>query len=251
LVSLFLAFVPVQALAGNPLARPVSSKAREHLDLGNKLYGVRSFDEAAAEYKAGELIEPAPVFDYNLGQCFRQLGKYQEAIWHYERFLTRGDPHGEILDAVNSFITQMKGELSKRAMTQPPTEPAPSVPPASSASSQGAPPPQASRHDIEPWYSDRLGWTLAGIGLLGVGIGGALIVTAKNLNDEANSSKSQREYERIQDRASTRNVAGIIVGAGGTALLATGIFRLAFHSPERTSLVLAPSRNGLIVQGNF
>jgi hypothetical protein len=114
------------AARANPLAKPAAAEARNHLVLGNKLYGVRSFDEAAAEYKAGALVEPAPVFDYNLGQCFRQLGKYQEAIWHYERFLTRGNPQGELLDAVNGFIAQMKSELEKRAMTQKPTEPAPS-----------------------------------------------------------------------------------------------------------------------------
>lgn len=70
----------VGAARAAPLARPASPEAQEHLDRGNRLYGTRPFEEAIAEYKAGALIEPAPVFDYNLGQCFRQLGRYQEAI---------------------------------------------------------------------------------------------------------------------------------------------------------------------------
>jgi hypothetical protein len=101
---------------------------------GNRLYGIRSFDQAIEEYKAGVLVEAAPVFDYNLGQCFRQLGKYQEAIWHdelwhYERFITRGDPQGEVLDVVNGFLAQMKSELDKKAMPQKPTGPGPGPPP--------------------------------------------------------------------------------------------------------------------------
>jgi tetratricopeptide (TPR) repeat protein len=102
-----------------------SAEARRHLVQGNKLYNIRSFDQAIEEYRAGALAEEAPVFDYNLGQCFRQLGKYQEAIWHYERFLNLGDPQGEVLDAVNDFLTQMKSELDRKAMTQKPTEAGP------------------------------------------------------------------------------------------------------------------------------
>src|SRR5690349_7516641 len=92
------------AIAGKPLARPASREACDHLDRGNNLYHTRDFDQAVAEYKAGSLIEPAPVFDFNLAQAYRQLGKYKEAIWHYERFLKHGRPEGELLDEVNDFL---------------------------------------------------------------------------------------------------------------------------------------------------
>jgi tetratricopeptide (TPR) repeat protein len=72
------------AARADPFAKPATPEAREHLTRGNRLYGVRSFEEAIAEYKAGALVEPAPVFDYNLGQCFRQLRRYREALWYYE-----------------------------------------------------------------------------------------------------------------------------------------------------------------------
>jgi hypothetical protein len=49
--------------------------AREHLIRGNRLYNTRAFDAAIEAYKAGALAEPAPVFDYNLGQTYRQLGR--------------------------------------------------------------------------------------------------------------------------------------------------------------------------------
>jgi tetratricopeptide (TPR) repeat protein len=127
ILGCFLGVVAHTAHA-DPLAKPASAQARSHLVRGNKLYGIRSFDQAVDEYKAGALVEAAPIFDYNLGLCYRQLGKYQESIWHYERFIARGDPQGEVLDAVNGFLAQMKSELDKKPMTLKPTQPGPSSP---------------------------------------------------------------------------------------------------------------------------
>jgi tetratricopeptide (TPR) repeat protein len=176
----------------DPLSKPASPEARSHLSLGNRLYGVRSFDEAAAQYKAGAIIEPAPVFDYNLGQCFRQLGKYQEAIWHYERFLSRSDPQGELLDAVNGFIAQMKSELDKKAMTQKPTEPGPT----GANATPGVPEPQPAKLPARPeghqrseaWHKDGVGWGLTGAGVVGAAVGGALLLNGASLNRDANAS---------------------------------------------------------------
>src|SRR5690348_7410836 len=93
-VVLISFIVASKAVAGfaDPLGKPSKTEARDHLDRGNNLYNIGSFEDAIIEYKAGALIEPAPVFDYNLGQSYRQLGKYQEALWHYDRFLNKGQP---------------------------------------------------------------------------------------------------------------------------------------------------------------
>lgn len=108
----------LQPAAADPLAKPAAAEARKHLSLGNKLYAVRSFDEAVAEYKAGALIEAA-------------LGKAKEAVWHYERFLNRGHPEGQLLDAVNGFVAEMRAALEKEvAAPAEPPPPAPSVAPA-------------------------------------------------------------------------------------------------------------------------
>jgi tetratricopeptide (TPR) repeat protein len=97
---LWLLFIASAAWADPFEAGRHRGRAREHLTRGNRLYGVRSFEAAIAEYKAGALVEPAPVFDYNFGQCFRQLGRYQEAVYYYQQFLSGGSPEGEVLGAV-------------------------------------------------------------------------------------------------------------------------------------------------------
>ena len=194
----------VTSAYGDPLSKPSAPEARNHLLRGNRFYGIRSFDEAVAEYKEGALIEPAPVFDYNLGQCFRQLGKYKEAIWHYERFLTRANPQGELLDTVNNFIAQMKAELDKKAMTQQPTEPAP-LP---SSPARDAPAPSHG----EVWYDDTWGWALSGAGVVGVAVGGGLLANAASLNGNANMTTNQQERDRLRDQEHNRNVLGAITG---------------------------------------
>jgi tetratricopeptide (TPR) repeat protein len=218
-VTVVIGFLGVLCAAGpahaDALSKPTSPEARNHLALGNRLYGVRSFEEAAGEYKAGALIEPAPVFDYNLGQCYRQLGKYQEALWHYERFRTRGNPQGELLDAVNHFITQMSAELDKKkaeARTQP----------ASVALAS------ATVSDAGPRMSPRRKWAI-GIGSGGgalVGIGVVLGLRARHLQQDADdlcpmvscgrAEEANALIERGQDSALYANLA---MGIGAAALL--------------------------------
>ncbi len=88
------------AAHGDPLAKPKTRDARQHLERGNKLYTLRDFDKAIEEYRAGLLVEDAPVFQYNLAQAYRLSGNYQQALWFYERFEKRAHPTGELKQAI-------------------------------------------------------------------------------------------------------------------------------------------------------
>jgi tetratricopeptide (TPR) repeat protein len=243
------------ALADDPLAKPTNAEAREHLSEGNKLYRVREFEKAVDAYKAGALKQDVPVFHYNLGQCYRQLGRYEEAIWHYERFLDRGKPTGELKDAVDAFITQMKSELEKKAMTQPPVEPAPEPKPQATQqpAARVAPPPPTS--EAKPWYSDPLGWGLVGAGAIGLGVSGGLLLSANGIDDDANAEASQQTRMDLRERASDRRMLGTIVGVGGAGLLIAGVVKLVIHpgAQERptTSWKLGVTSNGVQVFGSF
>ncbi len=250
-VTLAVMFCTTIAFADDPLAKPKDPMAQQRLAAGNRLYRVREFEKAAEEYKAGSLIEDVPVFHYNLGQCFRQLGKYEDAIWHYERFIERGKPAGQVRGAVDAFLTQMRAELEKKAMRQPPIEPAPEPKPA---------PPQPKTMKVkvpgDPWYRDRIGWGLTAAGLLGVGVSTGLLVRANNIEDDANREMVQTERESLRDRASSRRTIGTIVGIGGAALLVGGLVKLALRSPDREETVtmaldVGITGNGVFVMGRF
>ena len=79
LVAMLVAALPATA-HGDPLAKPASAIACEHLTAGNRLYRLREFEKAVEAYKAGAISEDAPVFHYNLAQCYRELGRYEEAL---------------------------------------------------------------------------------------------------------------------------------------------------------------------------
>lgn len=240
------------AFADDPLAKPKDATAQQRLSAGNKLYRVREFEKAVDEYKAGALIEDVPVFHYNLGQCYRQLGQYKDAIWHYERFIERGKPTGQMRGAVDAFLTQMRSELEKKAMSQPPVEPAPEP-------KQPQPtPPKTTKVKIpgEPWYRDRIGWSLAAAGVVGVGVSSALFVNAKSIESDANDQPIQTDREALRDRASGRRTIATIVGIGGVGLLAAGLVKLALRPPDReeivtTSLNIGITGDGIFVMGRF
>jgi tetratricopeptide (TPR) repeat protein len=265
-MCIFAAICPRAAFAGDPLARPASREARQHLDKGNKLYNIRSFDDAITEFKAGALIEPAPVFDYNLGQAYRQLGKYQDALWHYDRFMKYGEPTGELRDAVMSFTAAMRAHIANRALTMPPTAAAPpdrSTEQATLAKTRATTPESATHtRNIEsirpvehPDGPDWIGWSLAGSGVVALGVSGVLLYSASSLNGRANTELDARARDDLHDQASTRNTAGIVIGVGGLVLTAVGVIKLAVHprhpASSTATLDVGITSDGVFVLGHF
>jgi tetratricopeptide (TPR) repeat protein len=222
----------VAQAAPDPLAKPADAEARQHLQQGNKLYHLREFDKAVDEYKAGALREDAPVFSYNLGQCYRQLGKYEDAIWHYERFLSRAKPTGELRAAVEGFVWEMRDEMQRKAMT-PPTDAAPADSTKPVDTSVGTTLDARSVQDggerVAPWYADGLGWAMAGTGLLAAATSAYLLVNANDLDVQANAEDRQAVQQQLRSEASSRRTAGIITGVGAAGLLIAGVIKLAIH----------------------
>jgi len=246
------ALLPRVAIADDEIAKPIVPAAKEHLAQGTKLYRLRDFDKAIEEYKAGALVEDAPVFHYNLGQCYRQLGRPEDAIWHYQRFLDRANPlPPKYKQATEDFIRDMKAEVEKRLIAKP-IEPTPIVKPATDTKL-----PQRTIVDpADPWYTDGFGWGLTGTGAIASGVSIWLLVDAKGLDDQANMTASQQTQDTLRNRASQRRLAGEIVGVAGGVALVAGIVKLAL-SPKPTtrvvgaSLDLIPTPGGLAITGRF
>jgi hypothetical protein len=205
------------AHAQTATGRPTNPQAVEHFQQGNAHYKVRDFEKAVEEYKAGALIEAAAIFDYNLGQCYRQLtlAKYQDAVRFYDRYLRSGFATPDDVAAIQKWTSEMKAEMDQRAKSTPPTKP---------ATMQPQPAPALVAHpDVQPWYHDAFGWGLAGSGVLVAGIGGALLLDASSLRGEANRTPNQQEQNALKDKADSRALTGTILAIGGGALLVTGI----------------------------
>ncbi len=61
--------------------------AKRHFEHGEKLFALGQFTEALDEYKAAYDAKPIPAFLFNIGQCYRNLGDYDSAIFSYKKYL--------------------------------------------------------------------------------------------------------------------------------------------------------------------
>ena len=72
-------------------SRARRSRRREprssHYERGEKLFALGKFDEALDEYQKAFDAKPLPGFLFNIGQCYRNLGDYDSAIFSYKKFL--------------------------------------------------------------------------------------------------------------------------------------------------------------------
>jgi tetratricopeptide (TPR) repeat protein len=269
LVALLLGASAAPARADDPaLAEPAAPIARQRFVEGNRLYRVRKLDEAVVAYQAGAAIEPAPIFDFNLGQCYRKLGRYSDARRHYERFLQNGRPGDELRGLVTDFVRQMR-ELERTEITPPRVDNAASTE-ADSPRARPAPPPapDASLPIVvrdrarERWSSDGIGWTLLAGGVLGGGAAGLVLASSAGLRDDASASQDEARRAELHDRARTRRLGGIALGLGGAALIAAGAIKLAISpgprsrprtasSGRRIFEAVGVSRHGIVVLGRF
>lgn len=246
------------ALAEDEIAKPTKAEAKSRLTAGAGLYRAREFEKAIGEFKAGILIEDAPIFHFNLGQSYRQLGRYEDAIWHFDRFLHRANPlPPKYKDAVESLVRDMKAEMERKAMTSPPTEPADGETNKEIAKPITPPLPVVvapSAESVAPWYADGLGWGLVGAGVVGGGVSLYLFLNASSLEDDANNESSQTRQDELRNQASSRRLAGTIIGVVGAGALVTGIVKLAI-TPHRTesanSVSFMFTSNGVAVAGRF
>lgn len=242
LAALFLC-VATPAVAGDDdLPPPANAVAHDHLTAGIRHYRLFEYQKAIDEYKAGVLIEDAPVFYLNLGQAYRKLGHCQEAIWNYQHYLDTARPLPDRYKQIaEGFISECKQTLATAATA-----------PKATASSEPSNAVTVSVQD-EPWYADGFGWGLAGTGLVASGVAIGLLLDARSLDNDANAAPTQTEQTSDRSRASDRRLAGTIIGVAGGLALITGIVKLAIV-PERKSkpsMALGVSNNGFYVMGRF
>jgi hypothetical protein len=76
--------------------------ARAHYETATRMYEVREYGEALKEYKAAYIAKPDPAFLFNIGQCYRKMGKDTEALDFFQQFLKKApldDPNRDLVEA--------------------------------------------------------------------------------------------------------------------------------------------------------
>jgi tetratricopeptide (TPR) repeat protein len=135
--------------------------AKHHFERGEKLYALTRFSEALDEYQRAFDAQPIPDFLFNIGQCYRNVGDYDAAIFSYQKYLKLAPaaPNREQVEQLISDLAakQDRGDAQRLGLQH--------------TRSPGAPPP--AEHPVDrPAYTRWWFWT--GVAVLGA-VGGVSI----------------------------------------------------------------------------
>ena len=108
LVTLALAAAPRGAHAEDKATRA----AKRHFKKGEKLFALGRFDEALLAYEAAFEAKPLPGFLFNIGQCHRNLGDYDAAIFSFRKYL-KLSPDAENREAVLEYIDELEAAKAR------------------------------------------------------------------------------------------------------------------------------------------
>lgn len=101
-------------------------------------FNIGRFDEALVDYQAAYAVEPLPAFLFNIGQCYRNMGDYEQAQFFFRRYTTL-DPRSPNRPAAERLIAEMQRLASERA-DNPAPPPALFPPPAAAETAPAAAP---------------------------------------------------------------------------------------------------------------
>jgi tetratricopeptide (TPR) repeat protein len=104
---------------------PALREAKLHFERGEKLYALTRFSDAIDEYQKAFDAKPLPDFLFNIGQCYRNLGDYDSAIFSYRKYLTLAqDPPNRT--QVEQLIHDLEAKRATAdSLRPPPSKPAP------------------------------------------------------------------------------------------------------------------------------
>lgn len=239
--------LPAHAQSAGGLADPTNPAALRHLEKGRRYYDTEQWDLAIAEFKAAALIDPVPKLFFNLGQANRFAGHYEEARRHFLRFLDKtAHMKGAEIEAIRATAEQLATDMEAAASREPtgiPSRESDAAPESSGVEEPGssvtadlntAASPSADHPTVAPWHHDRLGWALAGGGVVGMLAGGGMLMRGSSLYDQAETEDRQSVAADLRARAGRSVTLGAIVGAAGAAIGVAGVIRLAMTDDAPT-----------------
>ncbi len=208
-------------LAAPPAAAETDIElAKQHYDLGEKLYKRSDFKAAIVQFEKSYAHSKKPALLFNIAHCHESMGHFEQAIEFYRRFLENKPDNAAIVRSRIKNLERMKADRDKPS-------PAPVAPPPSPARSFWIP-----------------GWVLVGTGaalaITGAGLGAASAAKADELEEASRmgAPQSYSEYEDLEGQGKALELGMIVTLAVGGAALATGAVLLILdltggESPEQ------------------
>lgn len=227
------------ALAAPQVAHAdAKSEAAAHVARAQAAHDAGKFADALTELLTAYTLDPQPQLLYAIGQVQRDLGRCDEAITYYKRFLDT-HPDQDSAAVATEAITSCKDQPTKPPGQLPPPPPPPHQPP---------PPPLqvAPAHEAPPFYRDTLGDALVGAGVVA---GVLAIVEYKSALSDLDSADHAATFDaraKLEDDAHGKRTLSVVLAIGGVALAGGGVAHYLLHDRggAETGVAIVPTAHG-------
>lgn len=252
LSSLLMTAAGPDDLLSDPEAQTLVAEAQVLFSQGN-------FGDAAKLIEKAYLIEPVPELLFPWAQAEREQGNCRAAVDLYGRMLEE-IPEGRMADSARSNIELCNEEMPPEEEAVALVEDDPLEDEYVEESEPEPEPVPVTNTDKQPkakqWYKDPAGGVLTGFGVVGVGVGAALLIVATGNANGAPDAASLDDYNSQSDSALTQRNAGAGVLSVGGALLVAGVIRYVLVAKKNkasatASVWTAPGSGGLVLSGRF
>jgi tetratricopeptide (TPR) repeat protein len=232
-------------------AKPKKRDAKAAFDRGLAAYKKNDFPGASTALGKSFELEPDVDTLFAWAQAERKLEHCDKANELYEKLLSYPLP-AENRAAVeqkrnecNQIIAAQAPPLVDVATVAPP--PQPTVAPAA------PPPPRAVA--TRSWYKDPIPVGLIGVGIVGLGAGAGLLISARGLDNDAPQEPTYSKFSSDSHRAKVRGNLGLAIGGAGAVMVIGGVawivLRPHAESPPPVTGWLGPRGGGMAYSGAF
>jgi tetratricopeptide (TPR) repeat protein len=193
-------------------------------------YNLGHYAQALASFEHGYRIRRDPAFLFNIGQCNRQLHRYEEAEQAYRAYLRETNVPPETREQVQKLITEMHSAIAEQRAKTPEAATLPTVtpPPASVAVASPSGAPSVAITRPAPKHRRNVpAWILGGVGIAAVAIGGGLLGVAASRGHDANAAMTFSDQSRLHADDLSFQRAGWPLLAVGSAACATAVVLFA------------------------
>lgn len=187
-----------------------------------KHFEAKEYEQAIEALRDAYATEPDPAFVFAEGSALQELGRYDEAIEVYERFLALAPPKEQAQKAFDRI------QICRAALDESEPESEPDPPPRPEPDPLPSQPQPIDRDEpTRPWHRDLAGGVLLGVGLATAATGGALLGVGAGRRNAALDADTESDFRSGLRGTNAMQGTGVALLVTGGALVVGAIVRYA------------------------
>jgi tetratricopeptide (TPR) repeat protein len=106
------------AALASPLAHAADAgetKARALFKQGQQAYDLGEFDQALGHYSEAYKLKPLPGFLFNIAQCHRKLGNWEQSAFFFGRFIDNSSPRAPEIEVARELLEDARRKQAQAA----------------------------------------------------------------------------------------------------------------------------------------